>query len=666
MANCAAPFPTLPATGGPAPAARRERSRILAIPDSSRSADDWLALAEVALAIDGRAAARDALAHLQRPLPRPLEARAILVEAMIAGQQRNYREAAALFGKAQAGLPRDRKASAAYGKWFAQALADPDRQTQPPPPGAFAGDPAAWLARATAASHVQGQAAAIDILREAEQRFPDDARLPAMRADLAYQLDRRDEVEEALKRAKAIDPDEPSALLVDARYRATVFSDLDGALATLRHAAEVAPGADAVWNEIGIVQSDRNAILEADAAHRKAIALNPENPVLYANYARFLMDNDQLDAARQAIDKAEALDPNAYPVLAAKGRYLLRMGKRDAAEQALLEASAVNPTYGDGLIGLAIVDYQQGAREEAEQSLDNAGRFDPEDPSVPLIRSAIALDDYRADDAIVQAREALTKRQIRGGHYSGFDSNRQTASYLGVALEFLELDEWGQFYADRSFDPFLGTTYIDEAIGGRVSPFVGSSALLSPEERSIAGSTSLASQLQGMVLDPLSIASQVSRNTIERTAFLEAEAGGGFISDEGSTGWQGDFSVQGTGYVPLPYSFSVRADILRPDLPRDNDLNDITSGSFNFGIHPTLADRMVLFGNTITLDSEYPGQVAFPTPFDESRSVVSNLGGAWSHTLGEKNVIEGFVVGRNNDSQRQIDLVDAIGPYRVE
>ena len=55
-----------------------------------------------------------------------------------------------------------------------------------------------------------------------------------MRADLAYQLDRRDEVEEALKRAKAIDPDEPGALLVDARYRATVFSDLDAALATLR------------------------------------------------------------------------------------------------------------------------------------------------------------------------------------------------------------------------------------------------------------------------------------------------------------------------------------------------------------------------------------------------------------------------------------------------
>ena len=193
----------------------------------------------------------------------------------------------------------------------------PDGRQSPPARG-DANDPAAWLARATAANYVQGQAAAIDILREAERRFPADARLPAARADLAYQLDRRDEVEEALKRAKAIDPDEPSALLVEARYKATVLSDLDGALATLQHAAEVAPGSDAVWNEIGIVQSDRNAFMEADAAHRKAIALNPENPALHANYARFLMDNNQLDAAKAAIDKAEALDPNAYPVLASQ------------------------------------------------------------------------------------------------------------------------------------------------------------------------------------------------------------------------------------------------------------------------------------------------------------------------------------------------------------
>lgn len=656
-------FADLPATGGPAPQARAERGRILAIPEGSRGAEDWLSLAEVALALDGRAAAADALSHLHRPLPRALEARALLVEAMLAGQARRYDEAAVLFGKAQGGLSADRKATAAYGKWFAQSLADPDHRHSPPPAGAYAGDVSAALARATALNFVEGPAAAIDVLLAAERRFPDDARLPAMRADLAYQLDRRDMVEEALHRALALDPDEPSALLVQARYKTTVFSDLDGALAILEHAVEVAPGADAVWNEIGIVQSDRNAMVEADKAHRKAIELNPENPALYANYARFLIDNDQTAAAKREIDKGEALDPESYAVLAAKGRYLLRMGKRDEAEQALLAASAVNPTYGDGLIGLAIAAYQQGAREEAEQALDNAGRFDPEDPSVPLIRSAIAIDDYRADDAVVQAREALEKRQARGGYYSGFDSNRQMSSYLGVALGFLGLDEWQQYYFDRGFDPFKGSTYTEESTNGPASPFVG--GLFEPDQRNPAGSTNLASQFQGELLEPLSIANSNKRSLLETTTFLEVEGAGAVATQDDSTGWESNLTVQGTGFVPLPLSFNVQGALLRPQYPRDNDELEVKAGSFDIGFHPTLADRMVLFGNTSTVDTGYPGQTFVPTPFDESSVTNSSLGGGWSHTFGERNVLQAFVVGNINDSDQQVDLVDAIGPYRI-
>jgi tetratricopeptide (TPR) repeat protein len=658
-------FSYLPVTGNIAlPQARRERERVLAIAASSRSAADWLSLAETSLAIDGRAAAIEALSHLHRPLPRPLEARALLVEAMIAGQERRYREAAVLFGRAEAGLPRDRRATAAYGKWFAESLADPDRPRQPPPAGAFSDDPAAWLARATAANFVLGPAAAIDILREAEKRFPHDASLPAARADLAYELDRRDEVKEALARANAIDPDDPTAMLVEARYRSTVFSDLDGALAILNRAVAVTPGADAIWNEIGIVQSDRNASIEADAAYRKSIELNPENAALYANYARFLMDYDQMEAAKAALDKAEALDATGYAVLAAKGRYLMRMGKRDEAEQTLLAASAVNPTYGDGLIGLAIVAYQQGATEEAEQALDNAARFDPEDPSPALIRSAIALDSYRADDAILEARQALAKRQARGGHYAGFDANRQTTSFAGVALDFLGLDEWGAYYADRGYDPFLGSTYIDEATIGRVNPFVGNPALTAPDDRIQPGSNSLVSQFQGFLLDPLSIAASNKRNTLERTAFFEVEGGGGFLSEEGSTGGQGSFLVQGTGYLPLPYSFAVQGDVLRPEFTRDNDRADITAGSFNLGFHPTLADRMLLFGDKATVDTGFPGQTFDPTPFDNTHDEISNLGAGWSHTFAERNVLQAFVVGSRTDSDRQVDLVDDFGPFR--
>ncbi|MEY9103201.1 FecR domain-containing protein [Sinorhizobium fredii] len=657
-------FAGMPASGLSSRETRVERKRILAMPPIQRSDEDWLALAEASLTHDGREAAQEALSKLRRPLPTHLEARAKLVEAMIAGLEQRYGDASRLFAAALPALPRNRKASAIYGRWFADALASPDRQVPPPGEGADGDDVTAALMRAAAASHTLGPTGAIEILRAAERRFPDDARLPAMRADLAFELDRRDEVREALARAKALDPDEPAYLLANARFRASVSSDLDGALVDLKRAAEMAPGNDAVWNELGITQSDRNAIVEADAAHRRAIELNPENAALYANYARFLMDNDQLAAAKAEIDKAEGLDPHSYAVLAAKGRYLLRIGKTEEGEKTLLEASAVNPTYGDSLIGLAIGSYQLGAEEEAAQALDNADRFDPDNPSIPLIRSAVALDEYRADDAIVEAREALRRRQARGGYYSGYDANRQVSSFLGVALDNVGMNEWSQYYSDRSYDPFRSTTYFDEAAGGRTSPFEGFSPLLPPSERTQAGSSTVSSNLQALLLDPLAVASSAIRDSLERTSFFEAAVGGGLISQDGELGWKSDILVQGTSYALLPISYYLQAEALQPDSPRANDRDDITGANFAVGIRPTLEDNVYLFGDIVDLDAGYPGQTWLPTPFDKRETRFSDLGIGWSHTFGERNLLQAFaVVG---DTDQSIELVNRIGSYRVE
>ncbi|WP_245424317.1 FecR domain-containing protein [Sinorhizobium sp. BJ1] len=649
-------FAGLPASGLGGPETRAERKRILAKPRVQRSDEDWLALAEAALTHDGRAAAQQALSELRRPLSTHLEARAKLVEAMIAGLEQRYGDASRLFAAALPALPRDRKASAIYGRWFAEALANPDRQIPPPAEGAYADDPTAALMRAAAASHALGPAEAIEILRAAERRFPDDARLPAMRADLAFELDRRDEVREALARAKAIDPDEPAYLLTSARFRTSVSSDLDGALVDLERAAEVAPGNDAVWNELGITQSDRNAIVEADAAHRRAIALNPENAVLHANYARFLMDNDQLAAAKAEIDKAEALDPHSYAVLAAKGRYLLRIGKTEQGEKTLLEASAVNPTYGDSLIGLAIGSYQLGAKEEAAQALDNADRFDPDNPSIPLIRSGIAIDQYRADEAIVEAREALRRRQARGGYYSGYDANRQAASFLGVTLENIGLREWGQYYADRSFDPFKSTSYIDQAASGQLSPFVGEP--LSGLDRFPFGATSTSLQMQGLLFDPLAVASEGKRNSLERRSFFEAAIGSALLDSGAGPGWSSDFLLQGTSYSGIPLSYYIQGQISRPEFERENDADDFDGALFELGLRPTLADSVFLFGNNLRQEIGYPGQIWNPAPFNDVGIRDNTIGGAWSHTISDRNVIQAFAVTSDVDTRRQFRVTD--------
>lgn len=653
-------FGAMSPSGMDGPRSRAERRRILAVAASERRDDDWLALAETSLSVSGRKDVREALAHLRRPLEESLEARAKLVEAMLAGQEMRYAEAAALFAEALPGVPRDRKATAAYGLWFARSLAEPARAFPPPAETAYADDPTAALARADATAYLKGQAEALAVIRAAEKRFPDDARLPAARAALALQLDRRDEVKEALARARAIDPDDPSHLLTSAQFKVTVASDVDGALEDLQHAVAVAPGDSAIWNEIGLVQSERNAIGEADRAHRKAIEVNPENPAIYANYARFLMDNDQVAAAKRQIDIAVSLDANAYPVLAAKGRYLLRIGKTAEGEKALLDAAAVNPTYGDALIGLAIATYQQNASEETMQALDNADRFDPNNPSTSLIRSGIAVDQFQADEAIVQAREALRRRQLRGGYYTGYDVNRQASSYLGVTLDNLGMTEWGQYYADRSYDPFKATSYVDEAAEGRQTPFLSST--ISGLERFPRGTSTSSSELQGMLMDPLSLAGETRRNSLERRSFFEGALGASVL-DDGTRrpGWGADLTLQGTSYAGLPVSYFLQGGMTRPESSRENDTDDFDGGLFQLGIRPTLNDSVVLFGDKTRIVEQFPGPLHSPTLFDQSRLNSETLGGGWSHTVEERNTFQTFVVWNEVDSRDWVRATNEFG-----
>ena len=78
-------------------------------------------------------AARDASGELSAP--------PALVEAALAGQEGRWEEAARLFGQALPGLDRSRQATAAYGRWFARSLADPDRSEPPPEGTRLAGSP---------------------------------------------------------------------------------------------------------------------------------------------------------------------------------------------------------------------------------------------------------------------------------------------------------------------------------------------------------------------------------------------------------------------------------------------------------------------------------------------------------------------------------------------
>ena len=492
---------TSPLTGR---ASRGERNRIVAIPPQARSAEDWLVLAEVAPSLDGRAVAADALAQARsQRLSASQRARADLVEAALLGSQHRWSEAAALFARAERGLDPKRRIFASYGRYVAQSLADPKRAYAEPK---FSqNEPFAVLAHAYVVAFREDLKAAAEVLKGAKKRFPNDERIAVMSAQIAYVLNRREEMREAIARAKAIDPDDPEVIAADSNIRGDIDGEVNAAVEALRRAAAIAPGNSNVWNSLGLFESDRDRPLAAEEALRRAIEADPGSPVSYANLAILLLDQSRVDEAGALIDKALSLDPAFSVGYIARGRYLLQKGESAKGLEAILAGSAANPGLSQGLLMAAIAYYQDGDEELADQALDNADRLDPNDPVVASVRTAIAIDQYQADQAVIAAREAVRRYRQRGGDFAGLAINKEGGSYPAQAYRFLNLNEWSRFYGDRVFDPFSASTYFDLAAVERPALITGRPDISNIESGVGVDLTALNLTVQGLFFDPLAV-----------------------------------------------------------------------------------------------------------------------------------------------------------------
>ncbi|MBL8583427.1 MAG: FecR domain-containing protein, partial [Rhizobiaceae bacterium] len=451
----------LPASPLPVRQMHAEARRLEAKPAAERSTEDWVVLAETSLSHEGRAAAQAAIAEASRRNLTPVQrARLNLVEALIAGAEQRYTDAAALFEAAAPRLSGQQRTIALFGGYYARSLADPSHIETPP--RGMASGPYGAIAEAYTAGFLVDLRAAVDVIAQAEKLYPDDPTLPAIRAQISMVLDDREQVKEALDRAMAIDPDEPIALETRGTYRAEFQGDLEGAYADLTRAVELGPAETTMWNELGLIQSARGANRESEAAFLRAIELDPQDPISRANLAILYLDQNRVAEAKAQIEQAMAYDPSFDIGYIARGRYFLQTGDNEAAVADLLAGTTANPAYAQGLMLLAAGYYLTGERVLADQALDNADRLDPNDPVVPSFRTSLAIDAYEADLAIASAQEALRRTRARGGDFSALSANRDTGSTLNNAFRMLSLDAWGRYYGDAVFDPFTASGYFDQ------------------------------------------------------------------------------------------------------------------------------------------------------------------------------------------------------------
>lgn len=306
----------------------------------------------------------------------------------------------------------------------------------------------------------------------------------------------------AVERAVALDPENPIVLGVRARYRSDVESDLLGAEADLKRAIELQPGDSGLWNDLGNLYKDRDLHQAAEAAFTRAIELEPEDPIAYTNRALLYILQNRIAEADADIAAARARDPELSVVGLVEGQVQLMKGDNPGAIQSLLRSSAANPTLSAALVLLAAAYIQNGEDEPADQALDNAARLDPEDPTIPVFRAAVAIDRYQAEEAIASARHALELMRARGGYYASIGASRETGSIVGNAFRFIGLEAWGRAYSDLVFDPFNGTSYIDQSIAATADPFAIETTYGRENPVETNGPQAFSSLMQGLLLDP--------------------------------------------------------------------------------------------------------------------------------------------------------------------
>ncbi|MGO4199954.1 FecR domain-containing protein [Rhizobium sp. YAF28] len=676
-------FGLMPTSPLPAGRMASERRRVMALPPERRTTEDWLTLAELQSAFDGRQVAAATLQALRgRKLTVAQQARVDLIEATIAGSEKRYADAARLFEKAAPHLDADRRNMAQYGGYFARSLADPAHVEQPP--AASVGVYGAIM-RAYTVGFLKNPRAAIEIIRQAEKRYPNDPTLPAMRAQLAQLIDDRVQMKEAADRSLALDPDHPIGLAARAGYKAAYESDIKGALADLNRAIELAPGASGSLNSMGLLQSARDANGEAEKAFLKAIELDPQDPVPHANLAILYLDQSRMKEAKREIDTALAVDPSFDIALLARGRYYLQTGERDKALEDLLAASTANPAHSQSQLMLAAAHYEKRDRLPFNQALDNADRLDKNDPVISSFRTAVDIDDYNADGAIRNAQEFLRRSRARGGDYIGLGANEDAGSTLNNAFRLQGLDAWGRYYGDAVFNPFEGTGYTDQSIKGSIFPFVNATSFSDDSVSQYRTNTSSFSSLfQGLLLDPHMLSGRSRSANILRTPFIEGSVGGGINSVDGHTRRTGEAEIQGFSNETIPISFF--GNITWEELALDGDYrnfggyttdNKLLSANGYLTATITPDDRIVAFVNhakndgtlsalsqsTLLTDTLNDALVRLGAPpfiptvdlplYTDRRgtSETTNAGLGWSHTFGYENVLNGALLYSGSKSR---------------
>ncbi len=651
-------FDPWPSSGQEARRQRSEATRLANIPRERWTAEDYVTGAELSR---GPASMRDAAnAARKQRLSSKHSARLAVVEGNVAAREKRYKDAAHLYERALRQLSGDEATEVAYLSFFAKSLAEPNRPIAPP---SDTGSRISVLGRATIAAILESPAKSQEILLQNEGRFGTDVRYQVAIARASFLSSDFDRMAKAIEKAEQLDPDDAAVLDARASYLSYVKGDVKNALRYQKRAVATEPGNADYWNSLALLEAGRSATKEAEAAYLSALRLDQNAPEALANYAGLLLSSGRNEEAKRLIDRAIDEDPSFEIALFQRGRYRLQTGDAQGGLDDMLKATTANPTYSNGLLSLGATYAAAGDKTSAKQSFDLATLLDKLDPQPAQFQALLAVDQYQLDNAIRYAQESVRLSRARGGDYQSVESSEDFGSTLGGVYRFAAQDARARYWGDRTFDPFQGASYFDQALAGSVRPFVLAPGAVDVGEPNTGDDAAFSSFVKGLLLDPQAIASPRLHASFFRVPFQEVELSTGITGFNSEIGYNGSATYQRLGYDPLPYAFSTSTSVSRLDPTyADQDALNINSVT-TFGFQPTPDDRIVGYLNLVHAEGGVSYDNVAPDGFDLTRGDRLDANGingflGWSHTFAYRNVLNFGIFGSYIDRSSTDALFD--------
>ncbi|WP_321905245.1 sulfotransferase [Paraburkholderia tropica] len=260
------------------------------------------------------------------------------------------------------------------------------------------------------------------------------------------------QAEQLCQRVLAVSPGQSDALHL-LGLMAHAYGNLDLAIEHLQGACR-APQANAVCHaNLAEMCRQRGRLVEAEAAARRAVALDGELVAAWNNLGIVLQETGQFDESRRCLERVVALQPDSADAHNNLGNTWRRLARFDLAEACYREALVCKPSFASAHSNLAFLLSTQGRLDEAAsearlaidldprlidaylnladvesarldaaaalRALDMLAAFAPRHPGALIARAKVLRQFERHDEALVAAREALALApQHADAHYT--------------------------------------------------------------------------------------------------------------------------------------------------------------------------------------------------------------------------------------------------------